>query len=138
MDRLEHRRLTGVDVARRGDTDPALQHGPQVGDDVAKEVRGHDHVEPLRVFDHPHAARVDIRVIRLDLGKIFRHVRERACPDVMRADRVGLVDERDGRLRVAAAGPLGGQLERVTCGPFATLPRVDAIDQRYLVRRILL
>src|SRR5690606_6655960 len=49
VDRLEHARrgALGVDVAARGQADAAGDGGAEVGDDVAEEVVGDDHVEPL-------------------------------------------------------------------------------------------
>ncbi len=47
-DRLEHADAGRVDVAARGDAHAALDHRPEVRDDVAEHVVGHDHVEPRR------------------------------------------------------------------------------------------
>ena len=45
MHRLEHRRLSRMQVAARGHAEPSLQAGREVRDDVAKHVVGDDHIE---------------------------------------------------------------------------------------------
>ena len=49
--RLEHRRVLAgrVEVGRRRDADAAGDRGGEVAEDVAEQVGGHDHVEPLRL-----------------------------------------------------------------------------------------
>jgi len=61
--RFEHARAFGVDVAAGGNTQTALNHRRQVGDDVAEQVVGDDHVEPLGVFHEPHDRGVHVGVI---------------------------------------------------------------------------
>src|SRR6185312_2249460 len=53
VDRLEHARRgpLRVDVAARGEPDPAGHRGPQVGEDVAEEVIGDDDVEAFGLGD---------------------------------------------------------------------------------------
>ena len=64
--RLEHRRLR-ADVRAGRHAEPADETGGQVADDVAVEVREHEHVELLRALDEPHAQRVDEGLPRLDV-----------------------------------------------------------------------
>src|SRR5882757_10827648 len=70
---LEHRReLAGrVDVPARGDADTAGDGRGEVGDDVAEEVVGDDHVEAGRVGDEVDRRRVHMDVVRGDLGELL-------------------------------------------------------------------
>src|SRR6478736_9445522 len=65
VDRLEHggRGPVGVDVAGRGQADAAGDGGGEVGDDVAEEVVGDDHVEARRVRGHEDRGGVDVQVV---------------------------------------------------------------------------
>ena len=65
-DRLKHRYTLGVDIAAGGDAHAALDHRPEVGDEVAEDIVSDDHVEPLGILDHPHADGVDVGVVPLD------------------------------------------------------------------------
>ena len=129
-----------MDVARSSDTHPSLEHSRQVGDDVPKQVRSDDDVEPLRVLDHPHATGIYVRVVRLDLGEILGHGCEGPGPDVLGTDGVGLVHQGDLSLVVSPLlfRPLPGELESVPGGPLTALPCVYAVDQGNLVRSSLL
>ena len=115
MNRLEHGRRAGVNVPRSSDPHPALEHRTEIGDDIPKQVGRDDHVEPLRVLDHPHAACVHVRVIGFYIGKVFGYLRKRAGPNVMRPNGVGLVDKCQlGTSAVASLRrPPLSQLERV-------------------------
>ena len=84
VDRLEHRGLARMEVRRGRYAQAALERGAQVGDDVAEHVVGDDHVEALRVLDHLHGqgvheqvARLDLRILRGDLGETRC---QRSCP----------------------------------------------------------
>ncbi len=97
VDRLEHARgrLLRVQVRRGGQAHPALEHGAQVGDDVAEHVRRGDHVVSLGRRDHPHAAGVDVVVVGLDLGIVTRDFGEGPHPEVVRVGQdVRLGDHR--------------------------------------------
>ena len=79
---LEHRReLTGrVDVARGGQADAAGDCAGEVGDDVAEQVVGDDHVEALRVLhEHDHGG-IDVQVIDRHLGVLRPDGLEDAVP----------------------------------------------------------
>ena len=65
----------GADVAARRDAEAADEPGGQVADDVAVEIRQHEHVELLRALHEPHADRVDQVLPRLDLGIVGRDAR---------------------------------------------------------------
>ena len=56
-----------ADVRARRDSEPADETGGHVADDVAVEVREHEHVELLRPLDELHAERVDEHLARSDL-----------------------------------------------------------------------
>ena len=64
---LEDRAL-GADVGARRDAETADETGREVGDDVAVEVRQHEHVPPLGVQHELHARRVHDVVLELDAG----------------------------------------------------------------------
>ena len=65
--RLEQAQPAGMDVARGGHAQAALQAGGEVGDDVAEHVRGDDHLELPRVAHELQGQVVDVEVARLDL-----------------------------------------------------------------------
>ena len=64
--RLEERRAARVDVARGGHAEAALQRPADVGDDVAEEVVGDDHLELPGILHEEHRQRVDEEVRRGD------------------------------------------------------------------------
>ena len=72
--KIAGRPRAGRDARARGHPHAALQHGGEVGEDVAEEVRGDDDVEARRVADHARRERVDehalvahVRMLRRDL-----------------------------------------------------------------------
>ena len=65
--RLEQRRL-GAEVGARGDAEAADEAGAQVGDDVAVQVRAHQHVVQLGLLHELHAHVVDDAILELDVG----------------------------------------------------------------------
>src|SRR5699024_1383178 len=73
---LEHRGegAGGVDGAARGEADAPADGGGEVGDDVAEEVVGDDHVEAGRILDQVDHHRVDVRVVHLDLRVLGAHL----------------------------------------------------------------
>ncbi len=66
---LEHGRVhpLRVDVARRRDADRARAGGPQIRQDVAEQVGGHHHVEPVRVQDEMRGQDVDVVLVPPDV-----------------------------------------------------------------------
>src|SRR5690606_28378161 len=80
--RLEHARVGagGVDVAAGRQADAAAHRGGQVGDDVAEQVVGDDHVEAARVGHHEDGGRVDVLVGHGDLGELLAHLVHGALP----------------------------------------------------------
>src|SRR5689334_6083045 len=96
--RLEHGRelAARVDVAGGGDADAAGDGRGEVGDDVAEEVVGDDHVEPGRVGDQVDGRRVHVDVVGGDLGELRGHLGEDVRPQVTgEGQHVVLVDQRD-------------------------------------------
>src|SRR5262249_42266132 len=69
-----------VDVAGGRDADGAGGGGAEVGQDVAEEVRGDDHVEALRVEHDLDGQAVDVVLVGLHLGKLLAHGREALVP----------------------------------------------------------
>src|SRR5262245_21270397 len=107
VDRLEHRGggAVRVDVPGRREADAAGDGGGQVGDDVAEEVVGDDHVEARRVGGHEDRRGVDVQVVDTDLRELPPDLGDHARPHGAGVDEhVGLVDQ--GEL-VAAPGGAG-------------------------------
>ena len=69
-----------MDISTSRHPQPALQARPQVGDDVAKHVVGHNHVKLPRIENHLRAQSVHVHVLRLDLGKLAAYFLEDALP----------------------------------------------------------
>ena len=131
MDRLEHGRiLVGrVDAARSGVAD-ATDHGTGlVGDDVAEEVVGQDHVEAGRVGHHEDGGRVDVQVVVGDLRVFLGHLVDDALPHVAGVDQHVLLVHK-GHVLPA----LHGQLEGVTHHALHTVGGVDGDFGGHLVR----
>ena len=123
-----------MDVAGGGHAQPALQGRPDVGDDVAEHVVGHDHLELRRVEHHLHGQVVREEVDGLDARVLVRDVLEHALPEVVGVDEhVGLVRHHD--LRTSAGL---GVVEGVADDPRHALARVDVHLRRDLVRCALL
>ena len=123
MYRLEHRRKTtvGVDVATRGQTDSASDRRGQIGQDVTKQVVGHDDVKARRVGDQEDRRSVDMHVVGDDAGIFAGHRIEDAVPQPSGVDQdVVLVDQGD---LVAASGRT---LEGVADDSLHSVPSVDA------------
>src|SRR5205807_5808127 len=64
--------------------EPTLQSRSQVGDDVAKHVVRHDHVELAGITHHLHAERIHVHVRRLDLRIFPAYFLEHALPQPAR------------------------------------------------------
>ncbi len=119
---LEHRgeRAVGVDVPRSGETDASGDGAGQVGEDVAEEVVGDDHVEAARVRDQEDRRRVDVQVVYGDVGVLGCHRVHDALPHPARVhEHVRLVHERE-----LLAAPLGLR-EGVAHDPLDAVRRVD-------------
>jgi len=108
VDGLEQADAPGMEVARGGDTEAALDHGRQVGEDVAEHVAGDDRVEPLGVLDAPHGRGVDVGMLARDVRVLPPHLLERAGPEVHRAHGVRLVHQRQLLRLVAPAREIEG------------------------------
>ena len=65
---IEGKSPDGVDVPARGEADAAGDGGGEVGEDVAEEVVGDDHVEALGLGDEEDRRGVDVQVVGGDLG----------------------------------------------------------------------
>ena len=63
--RLEHggELAGGVDVPAGGQSDAAADRGGEVGEDVAEQVVGDDHVEAARVVDQVDGGGIDVGVV---------------------------------------------------------------------------
>jgi hypothetical protein len=91
---------------------------PEVRNHVSHEIRRDDDVEPLRIADLPHAERVEIRGVALDVGILLAAgLLEDLAEVSMGSDDVRLLDASDPGWSVQhrafpALGPAAGQLER--------------------------
>ena len=65
-----------ADVRAGRDAEPADETRGQVADDVAVEVRQHEHVELLGTLDELHRERVDEHLARLDVRVVGRDLAE--------------------------------------------------------------
>ena len=64
--------IVGAEVGRPDDAEAADQPGAQIRDDVAVEIRQHQHVELLRVHHQLHARGVDDPLVVGDVGEVAR------------------------------------------------------------------
>ena len=60
--------------------------GPEVGEDVAEQVGGDDHVEAVRVQHHLDRQAVDVVLVGADVGVVLLHLGEALVP-VRHGDR---------------------------------------------------
>ena len=112
---LEQGRMASVrvQVGRRRDADRAGAGRPQVGQDVAEQVRGHDHVEAVGVLHQVGAEDVDVEFVPGDVGIFQADGGDAFVPERHGdGDAVGF----RGRRQVAARPP-GGQFEGVAQDP---------------------
>ena len=124
MHRLEERRVGpfGVQVAAGGQAHAALDGGADVGDDIAEQVVGNDHVEPFGGVDQMQAHGVDVVVVGLHLRVFLGRLADGAVPEVPRVgEHVGLVPQGEA----AAAGH--GALEPEADDPLHAEAGVDRI-----------
>src|SRR6185312_12182323 len=98
VDRFEHRRrgAVHVDIARRRQANAAGDRRGQVGDDVAEQVVGDNHVEASGVGDHEDGGRVDVQVVDGDVRELRADGLHGAAPEVTGVDQhVVLVYQRE-------------------------------------------
>ena len=109
--RLEHARVAPahVEVAAGRQADAAGDRGGEVGEDVAEQVVGDDHVEPAGVGHHVDRGRVDVLVGDRDVRVLQRHLLDQPRPQRARVGQhVGLVHQRE----VLAGAALGAARTR--------------------------
>ena len=131
MHRLEHRRSAagGVQVRRGGLADAAADRPAQVGEDVAEQVVGDDHVVAVGGVHEVDAGGVDVVVGGAEAGVLGGDLLERPVPEVTGVGHhVGLVHQRD------VPAPLGGQLEAEADGALGTHAGVHRALRDDLVR----
>ena len=103
MDRLVQALTAHIERRRRQHADRAREHRRFVGQDVAEEVAGDDHVELLRRADELHRGVVDVHVRELNVGILRRHSGDDFAPQDRGVEHVGLVDRAE-LLAAAARG----------------------------------
>ena len=109
----------GLRLADEASPMPPRHRAAEVGEDVAEEVVGDDHVVALRVLHEVDAGGVDVVVGGGDVGVLGGDLVERALPEVAgEGEHVGLVHEREVLAR-AGSGPArrrSGRSARRPCG----------------------
>ena len=110
--------------------EPALQGGAEVGDDIAEQVVGDDHVELRGVLHQQHRERVDVQVPCLDVRELAplppgRHAARGRGPAAMAL----LLSA----MQTAVARPRARVLERMANDPVHALAGVDLLLHRDLV-----
>ena len=120
--RLEDARRLAADRRRRREPEAAADRRGQVGEDVAEEVLGQDHVVGLRLGGEVHGEGVHELVREPDLLELRRlQLGDDTAPQLRRRQHVGLVHRDD-----AAVAP-ASELERPPCDPLDLLARVAAL-----------
>ncbi len=118
-----------VDVAGCRQSDAAADRSRQVGEDVAEQVVGDDHIESSRVGHQEDGRRIHVQVADVDVRELGGDTVDGALPEAAGVhEHVGLVHERQ-----LLAAPLR-QLEREAGDPLDAERGVDGELVRDLVR----
>ena len=114
-----------IEVGRRRDADGPGTGRPQVGQDVTEQVRGHHHVEPVRMQDEVRGQDVDVVLAGSHAGIGGGHLVEALVPE-RHGDRdaVGLGGRGD-----VPGGPAFGELEGEPHDAIRAVSREDALLQ---------
>ena len=82
MNRLEHGGIFSlrIQVCPSGDADRTDDRRPQIGKNVAKEIRSHDHIKPVRMPHEMRRKNVDVKLIGADIGIILARQPRSAHP----------------------------------------------------------
>ncbi len=113
---------SGLMLPRRREADAAGDGAGEVGDDVAEEVVGDDHVEARRVGGQEDRRRVDVEVVDGHVGELRRDRVDDPRPQRAGVHQhVGLVDQRQ-----LPAGPPGRAGEGVAHDALDAVRRVQA------------
>ena len=108
MNRLKETRPR-TDGRRRHETDRASDHRRLIGEDVAKQIARHNHIELCRTHGKLHGTVVHIEMIKRHIRILRRERRHRAPPEARGRKHVRLVHR--GNFSAAQAC----RLERETC-----------------------
>jgi hypothetical protein len=118
-----------MEVARRRHPEAALERRAEVGDDVAEQVVGHDHLELPRLEHHVHRERIDVVVRGDDPGVGRRELSEDPLPErVSGGHRIALVGHAEPRQAARLR-----EVEGVPDDPVHALPGVDFLLNRDFV-----
>ena len=135
-DGFVHGYAFGIEISARSNTHATLDGRTEVGDNIAEQVVGHDHIEPLGVLHHPHACGVHMGIIPFDVG-IFglAYLVEGTLPEIEGVSQhICLAAEGERLFLVTLAGHLESEPEAA----FHSLAGVDGFLHRDLVWRALL
>ena len=122
MNRLEHRWVLalGIDVAGRRDADRADDRRPQIGQNIAEQIRPDHHIEPIGMTHEMGRQDIDVVLVGPDVGVVARDCREPLVPERHRVNDAVRLGRRGD---VLLSGM--GQLERIAHDPVAAAPRKD-------------
>ena len=103
--------------------------GPEIGQDIAEQVRADHHVEPVRMLHEMRGKNVDMELVGADVRIIRLHRREALVPE-----RHGVHDA----VRLGGGGdvllrPLAGELEGIAHHPVGAAPGEDRFLHRGFV-----
>ena len=119
-------RVVVAEIGARSETESADKTGAQIAYDVAEHVFGYEHRIILRILEHPHTNRVDVRVVGADIGIILGDILEATHHQAAGlAQHIRLFDQRD-----AFATGFLGELECLFADVSATLLAHDASGER--------
>src|SRR6185369_16156187 len=123
------RDLSGMNIARGSEAEPALNRRAEISQNVAEEIVTDDHVVLRRIEHHVHRHRVDVLVIRGNLRITSRNFLENTLPQIASETlHVRLVSHRH-----ALAAVRTRVLECSDDDPFDSATRVDFVLERDLV-----
>ena len=119
-------------IATGGQPDAPGDGGGDVGEDVAEQVVSDQHVEALRIRNEEHRGRVDVLILRLDVGELGSDRGKRSGPEVAGVrQHVRLVDH--GHLTAFASRR---PPECIADHALHAVPRIEALFGRDLGRRV--
>ena len=131
MHRFEHRRVfpLRIGVRTRDKSQSTANDASQIGQNVAEQIRGHDHIKRLGAPYKVHRCRIGVLSPGIDGGIVTTHLFENLVPEHVSVPlRVGLGNHRQPS---AAAGR---HFEPKPQNPFDAPPGVNGSLQREFLR----
>ena len=129
MGRFEDRVLV-AEICARGEPESADKTSAQVAHDIAEHVFRYEHRVILRILEHPHTNRVDVRVVGANIRITLRDVLEATHHQAAGlAQHIWFFDQRD-----AFATGFLGEFERLFTNVSATLFAHDTGRERNVLQ----